>query len=236
MKASVPCQSCHKEIALRSPSFVAYLLVLFPITLSGHVEHYSVKVLLWLSGAAAFLLVCTLYVALQPKESGAKTTPPPLMVVWLCIAAIGCIAGININFFPSAQLSLFALCAAVLAALPMVHYAWRKVPRGDEKLLAFGAGFIFLTFTHFLFFAVTLPVGPARWLGDERITQTKILYKSASHKVLSCSKSVELSDFRFFLKRKICVLESDWGQFAVGDTVSVVTVDSWLGRYIKRIS
>lgn len=235
-KQPVACDSCGKGVGVSSSVTGAYMPPLVLVTLSGYVENYVIKFLIWGLAIVVFAITYLYRLPLEPKDLSAPGTKiPGWITAWLMFVFLGFIATWNVNFFPSRAVSLIGLPLSVILSFPIVQHYWKQDHDPGQKLLAYGFGYALLATIHFQFIAIAIPAAPAALFGQERVVQASIHSKHTSYKVLRCNWSLQLNGIGVFLKKEVCVTETEWLKAKKGDPVSVVAIHSWFGDFVTNV-
>lgn len=230
------CESCGKGIGVPKSILVAYALFWVPLWLSGYVEGFALKSALWACSAGVLAVSCLAFVPLEPRELDNKVKRWPLWVkFWFACCSVAAIAAFSINFFPSREYALISFCVSVVISAPILGVLLSRVKesarQGLKPLVIYGL----IVAANYMAIAVVLPAGPVALLGEKRVSQTKIQYKSKSYKLLNCSRNLELGEDGVLFKNKICVPNEVWQQYTRGDRIVISERHSWLGDFVEGV-
>lgn len=227
------CLSCGIPLRLGMLGFRQMLLPAFVGTLASFAPSPLI-------GAGIFILALALLARALPVEAaptdtaGPKTSPA--LVTWLLgVAAMG-VLSLRVNFFPSTQVAMGGLGAAVLVSLVVTRWIWGNDAMADQRAHLHVLGFPLWVFMHYLLFAAVLPAWPAYQLGDARTFQARVLDKGGSSRLGGCKTRIELDTEGMFSRWRICLPEAQWTALKKGDAVVVTSASSWLGDYVLHVA
>lgn len=228
------CESCGEGIAVPSSISGAYVPSWALIWLSGYVEGLATKGALWLGAVAVLILACLFFAPLEPRPLDARRARRPAWFnVWFFCSSAAAIGAFGINFFPSRDYATVSCAVSVVASVPILRVLMIGVPDAEQQSLRFLLIFAFFVAVNYLAIAVVLPAGPVALLGEMRVSQTKVQYKSRSNKLIGCSRSLELGEDNSFLKRKLCVPNEVWEGVGRGDSILISERHSWFGDFVE---
>lgn len=192
-----------------------------------------------LAGAGIFILALALLARALPVEAAATdSTGPksnPAWVTWLLgVAAMG-VLSLRVNFFPTTEVAMGGLGAAVFVSFVMTRWIWGNDVMADRRAHLHVLGFPLWAFMHYLLFAAVLPAWPAYQLGDARTFQARVFDKGGSSRLGGCKTRIALDTEGMFSRWRICLPEAQWTVLNKGDAVVVTSVSSRLGDYVLHV-
>lgn len=231
------CDSCGKGVGVPKSILVAYALFWVPLWLSGHVESLALKGALWICAAGVLAISCLAFAPLEPRVLDQKVEKWPLWIkVWFACCSAAAIAAFSINFFPSREYALISFCVSVVVSAPILGVLLNRVKESDRQNLKYLVIYGLIVVSNYLAIAVVLPAGPVALLGEPRVSQTKVQYRSKSYKLLKCSRYLELGDDGVLFSNKVCVPNEVWQNVDRGDRIAISERHSWLGDFVEGVA
>jgi hypothetical protein len=207
-----------------------------PIWLSGYVESLALKGALWLGAGAVLAISCSFFAPLEKRVLNAQVGKWPLWIkVWFICCSVAAVAAFRINFFPSREYALLAFGVAVVTSVPILGVLLNRVTESERQSLKYLLIYGLMVAANYLAIAVVLPVGPVALVGEIRVSQTKVQYKSKSYKLLKCSRYLEVGEDGLLFNRKMCVPNDIWQQVSRGDSVEITERHSWFGDFVEEV-
>jgi hypothetical protein len=231
------CESCGKGIGIPKSILGAYALIWVLIWLSGYVEGVALKGAVWLGAAAVLAISCLFFAPLEQRVLVPKIGKWPLWIkVWFICCPVAAVAAFSINFFPGREYALISFCVSVVVSAPILGVLLNRVKESERQSPKYLVIYGLIVASNYLAIAVVLPAGPAALLGEARVSQTKVQYRSKSYKLLNCSRYLELGEDGVLLKRRLCVPNEVWQQVNRGDSVTILEKHSWFGDFVDGVA
>ncbi len=205
-----------------------------PFSLSG-LFPFPAKFLLGCVGVALIFTPHLFLIPLVQKTSETKGKPPRTMLLWLCVVFVGAFASDWVNFLPSTQMKIGASLVSLLLTFLIIGIVWKQVPKADEKILAFGAGFLLVFAMHYFALSTVPPALVSLSWGEPSITSATALRKRHSSKLTRCANKVDISFVDDNEKHEICLSEESWKQIANGSAVAVKIQETAYGRLVTEV-
>lgn len=228
------CRNCGTSLGIERAGTGWLIWGCIPLSLSG-LFPFPAKVFLGCLGIGLMFAPYLFLIPLAQKTSESKPKPPHTMLLWLCVVFVGAFASDWINFLPSTQTKIGASLVSILLTFPIISIVWKRVPKADEKFLAFGAGFLLVFAMHY-FALSTVPAAFVSFSrGEPSVTHATVVRKHHSNKLTRCSSTADIKFIGDDEKHEICLAEEKWKQIASGSTVSVKMQETFYGRLITEV-
>lgn len=229
------CRSCGNPLGIESSGMGWFFLGWAPFSLSGYFS-LPFKFLLGALGIGLILLPHVFLVPLVKKTEIVGKNHPWWLIGWLVILALGMFASDWINLLPSTDTKIVALGISILLTPVVIREFWQRVPKADEKMLAFIVIFALVASMHYFTLSCFPPALLTLVSGTEVSRDTTVVYKRHSSKLTRCSNKADI----IFVgeddqKHEICFPENNWQQIKKDDVVSLRIRESDYGRLVTAV-
>lgn len=140
-----------------------------------------------------------------------------------------------INWIPDLSTKIVAFLASVLFAAPIIRTAWQRIPKADEKLLAFSLGFLIVLAMHYFALSVLPPALITLLGGSDTEVGASIVSKRHTNKLTRCTYKADILITGDEQKHEICLPEATWQAVEKGDRVLLKILETDYGRLITRV-
>ncbi|UCV20035.1 hypothetical protein [Ferribacterium limneticum] len=232
--STTPCRACGTSLGVEKAGTGWFIWGWLPFSLSG-LFPFPAKIILGCLGIGLIFAPHLFFIPLVQKTSEIKRTPPRGMMLWLSIVFLSMFASDWINLLPSTQTKIIALLVSVVLTFPVIKTVWDRIPKADEKILAFGAGYLLILGMHYFALSTVPPALVSRIWGEQSIANATVDRKRHSNKLTRCANKVDIIFTDDDAKHEICLSEESWKQITKGSTVTVKIQESSYGRLVTAV-
>lgn len=167
----------------------------------------------------------------KPEETG-QPPAPAWLIPWIWILTIGTFSTDWINWIPEQSTRLIALLTSVICSIPIVHLAWRRVPKANEKIPAFGVGALLLITLYYFPLSVLPPALITLAAGSHTTTEAVIVSTRHSYRWTRCKNKIDIQLEGESDKHEFCVSEDMRKAARTGDRLTLELRQTGFGRLI----
>lgn len=228
------CGNCGTSLGIEQTGTGWFFVGWIPFSISG-LFPLPLKVVFGCIGIALILFPHIYLIPLIKKSEVPRPKIARWLFPWFVVIAIGMFASDWVNLLPSNGTKIAALVISVILAIPIIHVIWQRIPKADEKILAFVAGAVFLVCMHYFALSNLPPAALTIVAGQEELVDAKVIYKRHSNKLSRCSNKVDILIVGDDQKHEICISEDGWKRIKIGDQVLLTTLNTDYGRLITAV-
>lgn len=229
------CRSCGNPLGIESTGMGWFFLGWAPFSLSGYFS-LPFKFLLGVLGIGLILFPHVFLIPLVKKAEAIGNNYPRWLIGWLVVLALGMFASDWINLLPSTETKIVALGISILLTPVVIREFWQRVPKADEKMLAFIVISALVACMHYFALSCFPPALLTLVSGTEVSRDATVVYKRHSSKLTRCSNKADIvfvgEDDQ---KHKLCFPEKGWQHIKKGDVISLRTKESDYGRLVTAV-
>ncbi len=235
LHTSQRCASCNTTLGIDQTAWGWLTAGSIPFSLSALVP-LPLKFVLGSIGIGLMLFPYLFLIPLveKPEEAG-RPSPPAWLMPWILILSICTFSTDWINWIPEQSTRLIALLTSVTCSIPIVHLAWRRIPKADEKIAAFGVGALLLITLHYFPLSVLPPTLITLAAGSHTTTEAVIVRTSRSYKLTRCENKIDIQLDGESNKHELCVSEDVRKAARTGDRLTLDLRQTGFGRLIVNI-
>ncbi len=229
------CASCNATLGIEQIGWGWFMVGWVPFSLSGLVP-LPLKLVLGSLGIGLMLFPYLFLIPLVEKaQEENQPAAPTWLAPWLLFLVIGMVSTDWINWIPEQSTRLLALLASVVCSTPIIHLAWRRVPKADEKMLAFAAGSLLVVAMHYFALSV-LPAALITLIGGHPATAGAAIVRSShTNKLTHCGNKIDIRFYGEADKHELCVSENLSKAVRAGDRLTLEISQTAFGRLIVGI-
>lgn len=228
------CASCEATLGINQSALGWFFAGWLPFSLSGLVP-FPLKFVLGGIGLGLMLFPYLFLIPLVKKDDEGRSPAPAWLTPWIFIVTIGMISTDWVNWIPERSTQLLALLASVVCSAPTIGFAWQRVPKAEEKMLAFAAGSILLVAVHYFALRVLPPALITVTTGHQATAEAVIVGTSHSHKLTRCGNKIKIQLGGEADKHELCVSEATRKAAHTGDRLTLELRQTDFGRLIVDI-
>lgn len=232
--STTPCRACGTSLGVEKAGTGWFIWGWLPFSLSG-LFPFPAKLVLGCLGIGLIVAPHLFFIPLVQKTNEIKEKPPRRMLLWLSIVFLMMFANDWINLLPSTQTKIAALLISVVLTFPVIRTVWDRVPKADEKFLAFGAGALLVVGMHYFALSTVPPALVSRIWGEQSVASATVVRKHHSNKLTRCANKVDITFIDDEAKHEICLSEEIWKQITNGSSVTVKIQESSYGRLVTEV-
>lgn len=229
------CKSCGTLLGLEHTGTAWFFLGWIPLSLSGYFS-LPLKLALGSLGIGLILFPFAFLIPLVEKTGETSKRYPKWVIGWLTIFALGMIASDRVNLLASSETKIFALCISIVLTPLVMQEFWQRVPKADEKILAFMVMSVLVACMHYFTLSSFPPALLTLVSANEGRVDAIVIHKRHTSKLTRCANSIEIA----FVpedkqKHEICISEESWQQIKKGDVVLLRIRENHYGRLVTAV-
>ena len=232
--STTPCRACGTSLGIEKAGTGGFIWGWLPFSLSG-LFPFPAKIVLGCLGIGLIFAPHLFFIPLVQKTSEIKRTPPRGMLLWLSIVFLTMFASDWINLLPSTQTKIIALLVSAVLTFPVIKTVWDRIPKADEKFLAFGAGYLLVAGMHYFALSIVPPALATHIWGEQSISSATVVRKRHSNKLTRCANKAEIIFADDHKKHEICLSEQSWKQIENGSAIAVKIQGTSYGRLVTEV-
>lgn len=229
------CRSCGTSLGVEQTGTGWFFFGWIPFSISG-LFSLPLKVVLGCIGIGLIMFPYIYLIPLVEKSGEIGKKLPRWLLPWLAILAIGMFASDWINLLPSNGTKIVVLFVSVFLTIPVIREVWQRIPKAEEKILAFVVFIVFVACMHYFALSSLPPALLTIVTGAQRVVDAKVIHKSHSNKLTRCSNKVEILISGEDQKHKICIPEESWKNIKNDDQILVTSLNTDYGRLITTVA